>query len=146
MGYFTLLSRTPAQFCPSPVLPTCSLSSSRYSFAGSKFYSAKSYSYPAPDEYFIEPDASAAMYPLTIAALTGKHVCIPGLRKTSLQGDYKLLLKLGEFGKGIIWSRTPAIPLPNSCSLALRAACSRPAARSSGPTEDPFSTATTNSS
>ncbi len=53
----------------------------------------------SPDSYDIEPDATAATYPLAIAALTGGDVAIPGISRKSLQGDARfseeVLMKMG---------------------------------------------------
>jgi pentafunctional AROM polypeptide len=43
--------------------------------------------YVCPPEYVIEPDATSAIYPLAIAAITGTTVTIPSIGSASIQGD-----------------------------------------------------------
>lgn len=54
--------------------------------------------YISPEEYHIEPDASAASYFFAAAALTGGRVRVEGLGRTSLQGDVRFAQVLGEMG------------------------------------------------
>jgi len=46
----------------------------------------------------IEPDASAAAFPLAAAAITGGDVAVPGLGRGSLQGDIRFADLLAEMG------------------------------------------------
>lgn len=46
----------------------------------------------------IEPDASAASYPLAAAALVGGRVTVPGLGRASLQGDLGFVEVLADMG------------------------------------------------
>ncbi|KAI3648236.1 hypothetical protein MP228_006090 [Amoeboaphelidium protococcarum] len=63
-----------------------------------------------PQEYYIEPDASSATYPLALAAVLGRSINVKGLDDQSLQGDAqfsKLLQSMGctvqmNAGKGSI--------------------------------------------
>lgn len=48
--------------------------------------------------YSVEPDASAAAYPLAAAAITGGHVVIEGLPPTSTQPDMGLVSRLEAMG------------------------------------------------
>ena len=54
--------------------------------------------YKSPGEYQIEPDASAATYPLALGVLQKAPVCLKGLGKGSLQGDVKFVDVLKEMG------------------------------------------------
>ncbi|MAT14350.1 MAG: 3-phosphoshikimate 1-carboxyvinyltransferase [Planctomyces sp.] len=54
-------------------------------------------------EYHIEPDASAASYFFAAAAITGGKVTIPGLSKTSLQGDVLFAEALEQMGCRVTW-------------------------------------------
>ncbi|KAI3630607.1 hypothetical protein MIR68_012042 [Amoeboaphelidium protococcarum] len=66
-------------------------------------------------EYYIEPDASSATYPLALAAVLGRSINVKGLDDSSLQGDAqfsKLLQSMGctvqmNAGKGSISSSGP---------------------------------------
>ena len=51
----------------------------------------------------IEPDATSASYFFAAAAVTGGRVCVPGLRRDSLQGDLAFLDVLGQMGCRIEW-------------------------------------------
>lgn len=71
---------------------------------------------PAPDRfmvgtggyrattYVIEPDASAASYFFAAAAICGGRVRVPGLTRSSLQGDVRFLDVLAEMGAVVTWS------------------------------------------
>ncbi|MFZ4810458.1 MAG: 3-phosphoshikimate 1-carboxyvinyltransferase [Ilumatobacteraceae bacterium] len=48
--------------------------------------------------FVVEPDASSASYPLAAAAIAGGTVHVPGLTRTSLQGDARFADVLGEMG------------------------------------------------
>ena len=48
--------------------------------------------------YEIEPDASAAVYPMVAAAITGGRVVVEGLGQKSLQPDYGIASVLEEMG------------------------------------------------
>jgi len=54
--------------------------------------------YKSPGIYEIEPDASAATYPLGLAVLHGVPVAIEGLGRLSLQGDVKFVEVLEAMG------------------------------------------------
>lgn len=54
--------------------------------------------YKSPGVYQIEPDASAATYPLGLGALHNVPVTIPGLGSQSLQGDVRFAEVLGMMG------------------------------------------------
>ena len=54
--------------------------------------------YAGPDEYAIEPDASAASYFWAAAAITGGHVTVRGLTRKSLQGDVAFVDALAQMG------------------------------------------------
>jgi 3-phosphoshikimate 1-carboxyvinyltransferase len=49
-------------------------------------------------EYVVEPDASAASYPLALAAIWGGHTVIEDLGTASLQGDVKFATTLAAMG------------------------------------------------
>lgn len=49
-------------------------------------------------EHEVEPDASAATYPLALAALHGGEVTVPGLGRDSLQGDVAFVDVLAAMG------------------------------------------------
>jgi 3-phosphoshikimate 1-carboxyvinyltransferase len=51
-----------------------------------------------PGDVVIEPDASAAVYPMGIAAVTGGRVVIEGLAATSLQPDIRMVEVLERMG------------------------------------------------
>lgn len=51
----------------------------------------------------IEPDASAAVYPMAIAAITGGRVIVDGLGERSWQPDLKVARALGEMGCEVTW-------------------------------------------
>ena len=48
--------------------------------------------------YEIEPDASAAAYPLSAAAIAGGRVCVEGVPPNSLQSDFRLVDVLAKMG------------------------------------------------
>lgn len=52
----------------------------------------------APADYVVEPDASAAVYPMVAAAITGGRVEIVGLFKSSLQPDLAVAGELERMG------------------------------------------------
>ena len=54
-------------------------------------------------EYAVEPDASAASYFLAAAAITRGTVSVPGLGKSSLQGDVAFADVLGRMGCTVAW-------------------------------------------
>jgi 3-phosphoshikimate 1-carboxyvinyltransferase len=54
--------------------------------------------YFGPDEYVIEPDASAASYFFGAAAISSGRVSIPDLGRRSLQGDVRFLEVLAKMG------------------------------------------------
>lgn len=54
--------------------------------------------YVGPEEYAIEPDASAASYFWAAAAITGGRVTVLGLTRKSLQGDVEFVDVLGRMG------------------------------------------------
>lgn len=51
-----------------------------------------------PDEYNVEPDASAASYFFAAAAITGGQLTVPGLHWQSLQGDVRFIELLERMG------------------------------------------------
>lgn len=55
--------------------------------------------------YAIEPDASAASYPLAAAALCGGSVTVSGLGASALQGDAAFADVLGEMGAAVVRDR-----------------------------------------
>jgi 3-phosphoshikimate 1-carboxyvinyltransferase len=55
-------------------------------------------SYFGPDDYAIEPDASAASYFWAAAAITGGRVTVSGLNRNSLQGDVRFVDVLAQMG------------------------------------------------
>ena len=55
------------------------------------------------EEYAIEPDASAASYFLAAAAITGGTITVPGLGRSSLQGDVAFADVLGRMGCTVTW-------------------------------------------
>ena len=54
--------------------------------------------HPGPQEYAIEPDASAASYFWAAAAITGGRVTVSGLNRASLQGDVRFVDVLAQMG------------------------------------------------
>lgn len=58
--------------------------------------------YVAPTEYSVEPDASAASYPLGVAAIAGGTVTIRGLGRGSTQGDLRFASILGDMGADVL--------------------------------------------
>lgn len=62
--------------------------------------------YTAVDDYLIEPDASAASYPLAAAAITGGSVTILGLGRGSTQGDLRFATILGDMGADVLIGET----------------------------------------
>ena len=69
---------------------------------GSRFAVPAGQRYRAQD-LAIEPDATSASYFFAAAAVTGGRVCVPGLRRDSLQGDLAFLDVLGQMGCRIEW-------------------------------------------
>lgn len=57
-------------------------------------------------DYTIEPDASAASYPLALAALYGSRCTIPSLGRASLQGDVGFAAVLGRMGATVVQTAT----------------------------------------
>jgi 3-phosphoshikimate 1-carboxyvinyltransferase len=57
-------------------------------------------------DYMVEPDASSASYFFAVAALTGGHVRVEGLGRTSAQGDYRFLEVLERMGCRIVRGET----------------------------------------
>lgn len=57
----------------------------------------------------IEPDASSASYPLAAAAITGGRVRIPGLLRSSWQGDVAIVDILEAMGCGIAFDDSGAV-------------------------------------
>ena len=55
-------------------------------------------------EFAIEPDASAAAYPLAAAAVTGGEVTVQGLRRNSQQADLALIPVLEAMGCSADWN------------------------------------------
>ncbi len=55
-------------------------------------------SYRGPDEYAIEPDASAASYFWAMAAITRGRITVSGLTRRSLQGDVRFVDVLEQMG------------------------------------------------
>jgi 3-phosphoshikimate 1-carboxyvinyltransferase len=55
-------------------------------------------------EYVIEPDASAASYPLAAAAMTKGRVTVEGLGKDSMQGDIRFAEVLRRMGCEVHWN------------------------------------------
>ncbi len=56
-----------------------------------------------PADVVIEPDASAAVYPMAIAAITGGRVTIEGLGRSSWQPDLSVATVLEEMGCAVEW-------------------------------------------
>lgn len=56
-----------------------------------------------PADVVIEPDASAAVYPMAISAITGGNVVIEGLTDDSLQPDIEIASILGDMGCRVDW-------------------------------------------
>ena len=56
-----------------------------------------------PSTFQVEPDASAAAYPLVAAALTGGSVFVPGLTRGSTQADLGILAVLASMGCRVEW-------------------------------------------
>lgn len=52
----------------------------------------------SPRDYVIEPDASAAVYPMVAAAITGGRVVVEGLSRRSLQPDVMVADQLQRMG------------------------------------------------
>jgi len=57
-----------------------------------------------PCRYHVEPDASAAVYPLVAAAITGGAVSLPGFPPGSTQADLGILEVLGAMGCRVEWN------------------------------------------
>jgi 3-phosphoshikimate 1-carboxyvinyltransferase len=53
--------------------------------------------------FTVEPDATAASYFAAAAALIGGTITIPGITKTSVQGDARFLEILEQMGARVIW-------------------------------------------
>lgn len=54
----------------------------------------------------VEPDASAAVYPMAIAAITGGRVVVEGLGQSSRQPDLEIASILGAMGCRVEWSES----------------------------------------
>jgi 3-phosphoshikimate 1-carboxyvinyltransferase len=54
-------------------------------------------------DFIVEPDASAASYFAAAATLIGGTVTLPGLTKSSVQGDARFLDVLEQMGAGVTW-------------------------------------------
>lgn len=54
-------------------------------------------------EYVVEPDASAASYAWAAAVVTGGAVTVPGLHRSSLQGDVAFVDVLERMGARVRW-------------------------------------------
>jgi 3-phosphoshikimate 1-carboxyvinyltransferase len=54
-------------------------------------------------QYFVEPDASSASYPLGAIAICGGEIFIPGLKQVSLQGDTGFVSLLEQMGCTAQW-------------------------------------------
>lgn len=63
-----------------------------------------------PGAYSVEPDASAAAYPLVAAAITGGSVAVPGFERESRQADLGILAVLAAMGCRVEW-RGPGFSL-----------------------------------
>ena len=59
-----------------------------------------------PGDIVIEPDASAAVYPMVAAAITGGRVTIEGLGQDSRQPDMRIANVLDEMGCAVEWADT----------------------------------------
>jgi len=59
-----------------------------------------------PGDIVIEPDASAAVYPMVAAAITGGRVTIEGLGQDSRQPDMRIAHVLDEMGCAVEWGDT----------------------------------------
>ena len=57
-----------------------------------------------PSDVVIEPDASAAVYPMAVAAITGGRVKIEGLGRRSWQPDLAVAEVLEQMGCEVTWS------------------------------------------
>jgi 3-phosphoshikimate 1-carboxyvinyltransferase len=55
-------------------------------------------------DVFVEPDASAAVYPLAIAAITGGRMTIDGIGESSWQPDAGIASILGSMGCRVEWA------------------------------------------
>eukprot|EP00834_Sanchytrium_tribonematis_P004179 NODE_191_length_13422_cov_1.451025.p1 type:complete len:1469 gc:universal NODE_191_length_13422_cov_1.451025:7688-3282(-) len=75
--------------------------------------------YENPLDYFVEPDASSATYPLAFAAVTNTKVTIPHLSADSTQGDSKFAkIILGKMGCEVIQDKyTSVIGVPRCLPL-----------------------------
>ncbi len=56
-----------------------------------------------PSDVVIEPDASAAVYPMAMAAVTGGELLIEGLTETTLQPDVEMASVLQSMGCRVTW-------------------------------------------
>lgn len=62
--------------------------------------------YSAPDEIFVEGDASSASYFLAGAAISGGRVTVSGCGSASVQGDVRFASVLEQMGASVKWSPT----------------------------------------
>jgi 3-phosphoshikimate 1-carboxyvinyltransferase len=67
-------------------------------------------------EFEIEPDASSASYPLAAAAICGGRVRVPGLARSSMQGDAVFADLLRRMGADVRWD-TDAVEVRGSGRL-----------------------------
>lgn len=72
-----------------------------------------------PSDVVIEPDASAAVYPMAIAAITGGRVVIDGLGERSWQPDLQVAGVLGQMGCRVEWHEDRVIV--DAVGVSLRA-------------------------
>lgn len=77
-------------------------------------------------QYFVEPDASSASYPLAAVAICGGEVFIPGMKQESIQGDTGFVSLMKKMGcearwtnEGVYLSRDPQTKL-QGLSIDLR--------------------------
>ncbi|MBN3859821.1 3-phosphoshikimate 1-carboxyvinyltransferase [Neisseriaceae bacterium PsAf] len=75
--------------------------------------------YVAPEDYYIESDASSASYFLAAAFLTGVPLTLEGLGQNSIQGDIEFAYELEKLGahlemteQSITLSRDNSLPIP----------------------------------
>eukprot|EP00171_Calliarthron_tuberculosum_P014053 IDg14053t1 len=62
--------------------------------------------YAAPEEIFVEGDASSASYFLAGAAISGGRVTVSGCGSASVQGDVRFASVLEQMGAKVLWSPT----------------------------------------
>jgi 3-phosphoshikimate 1-carboxyvinyltransferase len=59
-------------------------------------------------QYFVEPDASSASYPLAAVAICGGEVFIPGMKQDSIQGDTGFVSLMMNMGCESRWNNEGA--------------------------------------